>query len=505
MNDKLLSRRGFINQLGFGGTALGLNMLISACAPLQTSNSIPAGREPDLEFAIRVSPTEVQILDGARTNVWKYEGEVIKGPQDALQAIPGSYLGPIIHARKGQVVRVTFTNQIPEPTIIHWHGLHVPESADGHPRLVIDTGETYSYEFIIMDRAGMYWYHPHPHGRTAIQVYNGMAGLFIVHDDEEDQLGLSSGEFDLPLVIQDRTFDAENQLEYHQNEVQIYGFLGERVLVNGQPDYEVSVSACPYRLRVLNGSNARIYTLAWSDGSPLTVIGTDGGLLERSVERDYVVLSPGERIDLWTDLREYKTGDQLRLMNIDLTEEGNNGDTVVSLTIDRIEENDLVLPKQLSTLNLHDRREAVNAENPRTFELVMGMGMRWLINGKTFEMNEVDKNETVNLGDLEVWEFINTAHHGRGMGMGNLPHPMHIHGLQFQVLERQSDLDHQEINDLVNQGHVDEGWHDTVLVMPGERVKVLVKFEDYEGLFLYHCHNLEHEDMGMMRNYRVTT
>ena len=134
----------------------------------------------------------------------------------------------------------------------------------------------------------------------------------------------------------------------------------------------------------------------------------------------------------------------------------------------------------------------------------MGMGMRWLINGKSFEMETVDENEHVKLGDLEIWEFDNQSSHGMGMGMGNLPHPMHIHGVQFQVVERWSEPRYKETNDLVSLGHVDEGWHDTVLVMPGERVRVLVKFEDYEGLYLYHCHNMEHEDMGMMRNYRVT-
>ena len=506
MPDKFFSRRSFINQLGLGGAAIGLNALVSACMPLQNSRPIPAGMEPDLELAIRALPAKIQILDGQATDVWKYEGEVVKGPQDALQVIPGSYLGPIVHARKGQAVRVTFANQIPEPSIIHWHGLHVPESADGHPRLVIDNGESYVYEFMVMDRAGMYWYHPHPHGRTATQVYNGMAGLFIVHDDEEESLDLPSGEYDLPLVIQDRTFDADNQLEYHQNEVQVFGFLGERALVNGQPDYEISAAARPYRLRILNGSNARIYNLAWNDGSPLTVIGTDGGLLESPVERNFIVLAPGERTDLWFDLGGYKIGDQLRLLNVDLSGGISDADTLFTLNINRVEDSELVLPEKLASLTLRDWREAVNLDNPRTFTLSMGMGMRWLLNGKTFEMEAVSKDEEVKLGDLEIWEFTNQGNHGMGMGMGmaNIPHPMHIHGVQFQVIERQSESRYKEINDLVNRGHVDEGWHDTVLVMPGERVKVLVKFEDYEGLYLYHCHNLEHEDMGMMRNYRIT-
>ena len=130
--------------------------------------------------------------------------------------------------------------------------------------------------------------------------------------------------------------------------------------------------------------------------------------------------------------------------------------------------------------------------------------MVWTLNGRTFDMKSVTKDEIVRLGDLEIWEFENVAGNGMGMMGGmNLPHPMHVHGLQFQVLEREVSAAEQGNWQTLQPGFVDEGWHDTVLVMPGEKVKVLLKFEDFTGLYLYHCHNLEHEDMGMMRNYRV--
>jgi len=130
--------------------------------------------------------------------------------------------------------------------------------------------------------------------------------------------------------------------------------------------------------------------------------------------------------------------------------------------------------------------------------------MQWTLNGRTFEMESVDKDEIVKLGDLEVWEFENKLG-GMGMGMMSegLPHPMHVHGLQYQVIERKVDSSGRDAWETLKDGFIDEGWHDTVLVMPGERVKILLKFEDFTGLYLYHCHNLEHEDMGMMRNYRV--
>ena len=499
MGKKNISRRDFINAMGVGTAALSLNAVLGACSPVSGGQTGGFNGEPDVELAMQAVPGSVQILDGSKTNVWRYTGEVLKGAADALTEIPGAYLGPIIKARSGQTVRVRFRNALPEPTIIHWHGLHVPESADGHPQLAIDPGETYIYDFKVMDRAGLYWYHPHPHGRTGAQVYNGLAGLFIVNDAEEDALNLPAGS-DVPIVIQDRTFDGDNQLLYNLDAFRMTGFFGERVLVNGRPDYVFSAGTRPYRLRILNGSNARVYALQWSDNSHMRVIGTDGGLLERPVERDFIVLSPGERRDVWVDLSGYAVGSELILLDKNPMRADDNGVEILTIKIDHSDELRFSLSERLSTLQLHNEEMAINGENPRSFVLSMGMGMQWLINGKTFEMTKVDKNEKVKLGDTEVWEFTNEPHHM----MGNLYHPMHIHGLQFQILERAYTPQYRSENLAIHAGQVDEGWHDTVLVLPGERVRVLMKFEDYAGLYLYHCHTLEHEDMGMMRNYRVS-
>jgi len=496
MGEKQISRREFVGFLGVSSAAAILN----ACTPLKTNIQAAEGVEPDLELALRAIPGSVPVLEGAETRVWRYEGEVLKGDATALQTIPGSYLGPIIRARKGQNVRVHFTNQLPEDSIVHWHGLHVPESADGHPRLAVGSGEKYQYDFTVMDRAGMYWFHPHPHGRTATQVMMGLAGLFIVTDETEDALGLSGGDFDLPLVIQDRTFDSDNQFVYDLQSHAMTGFFGDRALVNGVPDYQFSAATRPYRLRLLNGSNARVYALAWSDGSPLTVIGTDGGLLEKAETRDFLLLAPAERRDVWLDLSERNLGDDLTLVHKDPARPGSEETAILTINVEQEDNTRLLLPDTLSMLNLHEEEAAVNVENPRAFNLSMGMGMRWLINGKQFEMTAVDKNEAVKLGDVEVWEFFNEPHHM----MGNLYHPMHIHGLQFQILERSYDTKYAQKDALLHEGQVDAGWHDTVLVLPGERVRLLMKFEHFEGLYLYHCHTLEHEDMGMMRNYRVS-
>ncbi len=231
---------------------------------------------PDVELALRAAPGEAQILPGPATPVWRFTGQVLKGPAETLQVIPNSYLGPVIRLRKGQKVRVRFSNALPESTIVHWHGLDVPSMMDGHPHLVIDQGKDYVYEFEVINRAGTYWYHPHPHTRTGPQVYRGLAGLLVISDEEEAALNLPSGTEEIVCVLQDRKFDARNRLTYVAGGMmdQMHGFLGDRMLVNGHERPSLSLATRAYRLRLLNGSNARIYKLMWSDGTPMTVIGS---------------------------------------------------------------------------------------------------------------------------------------------------------------------------------------------------------------------------------------
>ena len=511
MASEKVSRHDFLRMLGIGSTALFLNSCFPKGTSLSTANMAvtPAIGSPDIEIALKAILDEVQILPGKATQVWRYQGEVLSGPAESLQIIPNTYLGPIFNVQKGQTIRVNFTNELSEPSIVHWHGLHVPVEADGHPRLVIEPGETYVYNFTIADRAGTYWYHPHPHKRTGPQAYAGLAGLFIIHDEEEMGIGLPSGDYDIPIVIQDRSFDKDNQLIYGSNGMmdQMMGFLGNQILINGQTDFSLSVETRPYRLRLLNGSNSRIYKLAWDDDTPLTVLGTDGGLLEKPVQREYITLAPAQRVELWVDFSKEEVGDSKNLVNLPFDAYG--GEAAYSLftaSVERAVSVSESLPEHLSTISWHNEAEAVNRRSPRSFVLAMGqgMGMGWTLNGRTFEMEAVSQDEIVKLGDLEVWEFENRIGSGMGMMGGmSLPHPMHVHALQYQVIERKISSSGRGAWATLSNGHVDEGWHDTVLVMPGERVKVLMKFEDFKGLYLYHCHNLEHEDMGMMRNYRV--
>jgi FtsP/CotA-like multicopper oxidase with cupredoxin domain len=517
-----LNRRCFLKTVAAGTVGLmsgAVEPFLNQAASVAAQTGQPlAGFVPDLDIALTAIPDEVPIFPGRLTSVWRYNAEVLKGKAHSLTALPGSYLGPTIRAKQGDKVRIRFSNKIPENTIIHWHGLHVPAAMDGHPRYVIPSGESYLYEFEVKNRAGTYWYHPHPDGRTGYQVYGGLAGLFLISDDAEEAAGLPAGEYDIPLVIQDRSFDGNNQLVYLPGGRMEFmtGFIGDRILVNGMADFRLTASTRSYRLRLLNGSNSRIYRLAWQDGRPLTVIGTDGGLLEKPTQRRYVYLAPAERLELWVDFSNDPVGFETALISLSFDagfgatgpmgggmmgsgrgypQRLPNGSEfpVFRVSVQRRVKETQPLPRKLSYISRVSPKTAINFYSPRRFYLSLGH-MRWTINGRTFQMEDVAEDEIVRLGSMEVWEFANTGGGMGMMGMMNMPHPMHLHGKQFLVLER---------GGVVHSGYVDEGWKDTVLVMPGEQVRILVGFDDYPGLYLYHCHNLEHEDMGMMRNYFV--
>ncbi len=512
--------------------------------------------DPDVYIELTAAEGQVAILPGKPTRVWHYRGKLLRGNPSVLEAVPNSYLGPIIRVRRGQRVRIDFINELPESTNINFHGLHVPAAMDGHPRDVIATGERFRYDFTILNRAGSYFYHPHPHGHTGKEVYFGLGGLFLVSDEEEEALGLPDGAQDLPLAIQDRSFDSDNQFVYLSQRVgdpdahdpegdrtmggsdmggmmggsmmgggmmaRMMGVFGDQILVNGRPHASLEVEARPYRLRLYNVSNSRIYKLAWSDGTPLTAIANDGGLLAEPLQRNYITLAPAERADIWVDFGHWPVGTELTLQS--LAFEGTTGMDgmmggggmmngmmgrmmstnalpdgtpfpILKLRVKGVAKHTAVLPKRLSNISPPNPRLAANFGHPKIFDDTM-RAMRWGINGRSFEMSEVDQLETVKLGTYEIWEFRNDT-------PGMMAHAMHVLGRQFRVLERSIDAGFAQGRDTVKAGYLDEGWKDTVLVMPGERVRILLHFADFPGLFIYQCHMLEHADDGLMRNYLI--
>ncbi len=535
------ARRRFMVQSGLGLLALsGIPSYLQAMEGMKELPRIAARKanpnfKADVEFDLYCRPSKVSILTGTETQVLQYSAVLKKGPKLTLSDIPGSYLGPIIRLQKGQKVRIVLHNDLSESSVTHWHGLHVPADMDGSPMYAIEPGATLVYEFEVLNRAGMNIYHPHPHEATARQVYQGLAGALFVHDEEEAKLELPSGEYEIPIVIQDRLFDEQNQLIYVRSKHQrMSGFYGNRILVNGRPDVKIDVASRAYRLRILNGSNARIYKLAWDDGTPITVIGVDGGLLEQPEVKTYVMLAPGERLDIWADFSGRNAGSQLVMRSLAFTgalpkmaeRMGNmmhanqlpvgSDYPIFTVRVTKEVSDSPKLPAQLSSFSRYHINDVANPQKPVPIAISEGP-MAMLLNGRAYADNDVQDFERIKLNTLQLIEIFH-APGGMGMGMGmrhnsgsmgmmggmmSMAHPIHLHGQQFQIISRSISSDKAADYETVRHGFIESGLKDTVLVMPGENVRIIKPFQDFKGLFMYHCHNLEHEDMGMMREFSV--
>ena len=479
-----MKRRKFLKNTAGTALAFGYSPLLQADEIINEVLSPTAA-----EIKLSASEEYVPLLPGPYTKMLTFKGELNKGAASYLTPMD-SFLGPTIEARKGDRIKVNFENNVGEESIIHWHGLHLPENQDGHPGFAIADGQSYKYDFKVENRAGLYWYHPHPHGRTGYQVYHGLAGLLVVRDDEEDALNLPNGENELFLVFQDRDFGQHNQLRYVQSGHDIMmGKVGDKRFISGKRQSWKQVKNEAYRLRCLNGGNALTYRLQWSDGRPLQIIGTDGGLLEKVEELDSVLFAPGERLDIIADFSDNSVGDEVELMSIPIVDNSNaQAFRMYKFLISEEGAKSFTMPTKLSEYNTIDPEEAVNYGSPKVFKLYPKAGIGWTIDGQKYEMDSASAKERVKLGTTEIWEFDLTN--------AGMIHPMHIHGSQFQVIER--------IHGDYSKGVVfDGGWKDTVAVLPGDRVRVIKRFNDHPGKFLYHCHILEHEDNSMMRNFVV--
>jgi FtsP/CotA-like multicopper oxidase with cupredoxin domain len=600
------SRRRFVFRTGLGLLAAagmpgwGRAMEMRSAGLLEPNRASP-NFNPDVEIDLTAQPGSLSILPGQATQVLRYVAKLGKGPEGTLAELPGSYLGPIIRLKKGQKVRISLHSKLSEPTITHWHGLHVPASMDGHPMYAIDNGETFVYEFEVLNRAGLNIYHPHPHEITARQVYQGLAGALVVNDEEEAKLDLPSGEYEIPVVIQDRRFDAQNQFVYGATmHDRMIGFYGDRILVNGRPNAEFEVASRAYRMRFLNGSTARIYKLGWSDGTPVTVIGVDGGLLETPETRPYVMLAPGERLDVWADFSGRPKGTELVMRSLPfqgvlpkmaermmhggmgmgrgmMAGRGLGGGMmggmgmmgamglpvgsdypIFKVRVTRETGDSPKLPTHLSTIRRYSLGDVANPNKPVPIAISEGP-MSVLLNGRPYAYNDVQPGERIPLNTIQLLEILHAhggtgghgggsrddgkvqghdgaeggsgrgmggmghgmmggmGHEGQGQGMQggmmggmggmgmmfSMAHPIHLHGQQFQIISRTIDGAETEDYATVKDGFIQSGWKDTVLTMPGETVRIIKPFQDFKGTFMYHCHNLEHEDMGMMRDFLV--
>ncbi|MEN6543288.1 multicopper oxidase domain-containing protein [Parvibaculum sp.] len=403
------------------------------------------------------------------------------GPGVPTAGFNQAYLGPTILVQNGELA-AEVQNTLDEPISVHWHGLLVPGEHDGGPHLPIAPSATWQPEMSIAQDPATIWYHSHIHERTAEQVYFGLAGVIHVTDGQDDARGLPStyGIDDLTLVLQDRRFDASGRMVYDPSMMDIMrGFAGNRMLVNGQAGATAVVPQGIVRLRLLNGSNARIYTLFLNDARPMHLVATDGGFLPAPVALDVLRLAPGERAEVLVD---FSSGGAPVLMS----DPGQAYSILQFATDSMLPARITRLPEQLDGA-LEDLSGAEIAT--RQVSLDMGMGGMMMgggsfaINGRPYDMRRIDFQ--VALGSVERWQIRSTM----------VAHPFHVHGVRFRVVTENGAPPRPE----------NTGWKDTVLV-PGE-AEILARFDQpasRETPFMFHCHILEHEDAGMMGQFTVT-
>ncbi|MCF6258044.1 MAG: multicopper oxidase domain-containing protein [Gammaproteobacteria bacterium] len=411
-------------------------------------------------------------------------------------------LPPVIVAKRGDSIEVNVNNNLiasDEDTTVHWHGFKIPGSQDGGPDFPIPAGTSKTYSFTLVQPAASLWFHPHAHGTTATQVYKGLAGAFILTDDITDALEtnneLPSGEYDIALLVQDRQFTEETNVSGVRDlvyQVGMNGVLSDRILVNGAEMPALDVATSQYRFRLYNASNARTYNFALDNGANFYVVGSDGGLLNTPVLTKNIMLGAGERAEIVVDFR-HRLNQQIKLISRAV---GNNSadSDVMRFDVNREVTDPVVLYTSLpANAEINTRLTKADASVTRDFVMSMRMGptggMVFLINEMTFDMSRID--ETVASGAIEIWNIQNTS---------VMEHPFHAHAIQWQVLDRGPTG-----GILTAASGVELGWKDTVLVQPGETVRFIGKFDPVvnSGLYMYHCHILEHEDAGMMGTFEV--
>ena len=414
------------------------------------------------DFTLNAKKGTTSFFSGVKTDTYGYNG---------------NFLGPVIRVKKGEKVNIHVNNQLSEPTTVHWHGLEVNGEMDGGPHSPIMPGSQWNPSFTVDQSAATLWYHPHQQGKTGEQVYKGLAGLFYIDDNISEKLNIPKdyGVNDIPLVIQDRAFNSNGNMPYSTKISSMTdGAIGDMVIVNGAIRPYLDVKKIKMRFRIVNGANAKVYPIKLSNGESFFQIASDGGFLGAPVKLNQLILGPGERAEVIIDFSKHEKGDELsllgdgvKILNFNVKEDG----------IDTTE-----IPTHLTDIN---KMPEATASRIRRLELE-GMGTTVSINGSKMNMERIDKK--IKLNDTEIWEITNP----RNM-MNSMSHPFHIHGVQFQILSR----------DGKEPPKNERGFKDTVLINPNEKVRIIIKFT-HKGIFMYHCHILEHEDQGMMGQFQVT-
>ncbi len=437
--------------------------------PLENSDApqsplrVPEILQPDKEtpheifYTVKAQTGEAQILPGKKTKTWGYNS---------------NFLGKTIVFKRGKTIHAHLVNNLPEVTSFHWHGLDIPGPIeDGGCHAIIYPGKSKDISFKVDQPASMCWLHAHPCPETAAQVWRGLVAPVIILDDEEAKLPLprNYGVDDIPLILQDRTFHQNNQLDY-KADYNPDGVYGKTPLIDGTINPYFDVTTQKLRLRILNGSNRREWRLHFSNDLQFTEIASDDSLLTKPVKFTHLMITCAERHEIIVDFKDYRPGDEVILFS-DKT-------PIVKFKVHKFQPDNTKLPDHLLDLS----PIKIDSSLPIHQVYMSGMDESVMMDNKKFNMSRIDYK--INLNEPQIWEIHNIK--------SNMDHPFHMHGTSFRVISRSG-----------NKPYPNEtGLKDTIGVDPGEHVFIRVQYK-VPGIFMYHCHILEHEDGGMMEQLKV--
>jgi spore coat protein A len=498
-------------------TQLNANSLAQFVDPLP----IPEIAQP---LEQRPSPTDAAVkLPYYRIAMRQFESKVHRDLKPTrFWGYSASSPGPTFETRSGRGLLVEWANELPAAhflpidhsihgaeadkpevrTVVHLHGGKAPPDSDGYPESWYVPGKSAIYQYPNRQDAAMLWYHDHALGINRLNVFAGLLGVFFVRDEFEDSLELPRGKYEIPLVIYDRIFDLEGQLNYpispdDAKKPWVPEVFGDAILVNGKLFPYLEVEPRKYRFRVLNGANGRFFHLTLSDKQIFQQIGTDQGLLPAPVRLDRVFLAPGERADLIVDFSELAgnnvilKNDTLAIMQFRVAKAETGSGEAVTLPqnlrpVPKIAESSAAKTRMLTLVEIDDLKQ-----RPLTM----------LLNNTHWNM-PVTENPV--LDSTEIWGLVNTTDDS---------HPIHLHLVRFQILDRRtfdvaaywSTGTLKYLGPAMPPDPWEAGWKDTVRADPGMVTRIIVRFEGFPGRYVWHCHILEHEDNEMMRPYDVVS
>jgi spore coat protein A len=496
--------------------ASGVSAMLQACGvrPSQVGSSNALARfETALPIPTVLEPTRSdEHGDYYELEARESTAAILPRKQTKIHSYNGIFPGPTIKAARGRATHVRFTNKLQIPVVTHLHGGHTPSDSDGWPTdVILPAGHQvpatamqmnqardsawmiqasaskyeHNYTYPNLTRACTLWYHDHAMGASGQNVYMGLAGFYIVEDDEERSLPLPRGRYDIPLMLCVRQFNEDGSFRYDPHGHA--GADGDVILVNGAAWPSLQVERRRYRFRVLNASNATTFSLALSSGVPFVQIATDGGLRARPAEVPRISLAMAERVEIVIDFSAYAAGDSVVLCNAE--KEGPLAEIMRFDIIGPAVSDNRPVPDQLSVIETLTPAAAVRTRTftfgPRAEFKDHFPPIYWAINGKRFDPEHAQASPR--LGDVEIWRFVYERSPWRQT------HPPHVHLVNFQILGRNGQAPHEH----------ERGWKDTLRLDSGDDVSVIMRFGSYRGRYLMHCHNLEHEDYDMMMRFDV--